>query len=131
MTPRVQKMWDKLGKQPKKVEIQLLDSAAMDAELAKAKAEKAKAQKKEAANQPAQQQEEKEEEKEMTPEEIAQKEEQINELQGQIGTALERGDKDAANELFKELSPIITKFPDAKKNEWQKKIDEIKQKIGA
>jgi hypothetical protein len=47
LTPRVQKMWDKLGKQPKKVEIQLLDTSEMDAELAKAKEEKKKAEAKE------------------------------------------------------------------------------------
>ena len=68
---------------------------------------------------------------ELTPEEITHKAGQITELQGQIGTALERGDKDMANELYNELSPIIAKFPDAKKKEWQKKFDELKQKIGA
>jgi len=43
LTPRVEKLWEKLGKQPKKLEIKLLDTADMDAELAKAKAEKEKA----------------------------------------------------------------------------------------
>ncbi|MEA3229939.1 MAG: hypothetical protein U9P44_03415, partial [archaeon] len=129
-TPRVEKMWEKLGKQPKKLEIKLLDTADMDAELAKAKAEKKKAAKQEAAHPSTNKQEEKEEKKELTPEEIAQKEEQITELQGQVNTSLERDDKQMANELFNELIPIIANFPDTKKNEWQKKFDDLKQKIG-
>ncbi len=130
LTPRVEKLWEKLGKQPKKLEIKLLDTADMDAELEKAKAEKKKAAKQEAAQQPTQQKEEKEEKKELTPEEIAQKEEQIKELQGQIDTALDRGDKQMAGELLKEIPPIVEKFPDAKKKEWNTKLEELKKKIG-
>ena len=130
LTPRVQKLWEKVGKQPKKLEIKLLDTAAMEADLEKAKEEKKKAEKKEAANQPAQKEEEKEEKKELTPEEVAQKEEQINELRGQIDTALERGDKQMAGELINEIPPIVEKLPDAKKKEWNAKLDEIKKKIG-
>jgi predicted RNase H-like nuclease (RuvC/YqgF family) len=129
LTPRVQKMWEKLGKQPQKLQIKLLDAAAIDEAVAKAKEEKAKKAKEESTNQPAQQ-EEKEEKKELTPEEITQKEEQIKELQGQIDTALQRENKDMANELYKELPPIVEKFPDAKKKEWQAKLAEIKKKMG-
>jgi protein subunit release factor A len=130
LTPRIQKVWDKLGKQPKKVEIQLLDASAIDEAVKKAKEEKAKKSKQEAANGPPQQEQKEEEKKELTPEEIAQKEESIKELQGQIDTSLERGDKDAAKALFDELPPIVEKFPDAKKKEWNAKLEEIKKKIG-
>jgi hypothetical protein len=66
----------------------------------------------------------------LTPDQVKEKGDQITELQGQIDTALERGDKDAAKELFNELQPIISRFPDDKKKEWQAKFDEIKSKIG-
>jgi len=128
LTPRVKKMWEKVGKEPKKVEIQLLDAAAIDEAVKKAKEEKAKKAKAEGASAPAQQEQE-EEKKELTPEEVSQKEDQIKELQGQIDTALERGDKDMANELVNEIPPIIEKFPDAKKKEWNPKIEEFKKKI--
>jgi len=127
LTPRIQKVWDKLGKKPEKIQIKLLDTAEIEAAIKKAKQEKAKIAKEEPK---AAVQEEQKEEKKLTPEEIKQKEDQIKELTGQITTALGRNDKTMAKELFGELSPIIAKFPDDKKKEWQKKIDEIKQKIG-
>jgi hypothetical protein len=40
LTPRVQKMWEKLGKQPQKLQIKLLDTAEIDAAVKKEKAEK-------------------------------------------------------------------------------------------
>jgi hypothetical protein len=127
LTPRVQKLWDKIGKKPKKVEIKLLDESLILDAVNKAKEERAKI-KKEDAKPLAQQEEQKE--KPLTAEEIKQKEDQMNELIGQISTGLERGDKGMANELYAELAPIITKFPDAKKKEWQAKLDELKKKIG-
>ncbi|HII71403.1 TPA: DUF87 domain-containing protein, partial [Candidatus Woesearchaeota archaeon] len=45
LTPRVLKMWDKLGKKPKKLEIQLMDATAIDEAVKKAKEEKAKKEK--------------------------------------------------------------------------------------
>ncbi|MBW2968218.1 hypothetical protein KY362_07065, partial [Candidatus Woesearchaeota archaeon] len=136
LTPRVQKMWDKLGKKPEKLQIQLLDAAEMDAELAKARAEKAQAAAKEkaegggAGGAGGAAQSEEEETKVLTPEKITEKEGQITELQGQIDTALERGDKNMANELYNELPPIINDFPAAKKKEWEAKFAEMKKKIG-
>jgi uncharacterized FlaG/YvyC family protein len=127
LTPRVQKMWDKLGKKPEAIQIKLLDSTEIDSAVKKAKEERAKLKKEEQV--PLSQQQAPQEEKKLTPEEIKQKEDQINELTGQINTALERSDKNMANELFSELPPIIVKFPDDKKKEWQKKFDELKQKI--
>ncbi|MBW2972564.1 hypothetical protein KY359_06010, partial [Candidatus Woesearchaeota archaeon] len=130
LTPRVQKIWDKLGKKPKKLEIQLMDAAEIQAAVDKAKEERAKKAQQEGAQQPAGGQAQEEEKKELTPDEISQKEEQIKELQGQIETAIGRNDKNMAAELFKEIQPIVDKFPDTKKKEWQPKIDSIKQKIG-
>ncbi len=126
LTPRVKKMWEKVGQQPKKLEIKLLDATAIDEAVKKAKEEKAKKDKQAAANGPAKQ-EEKEEKKELTPEEVKVKEEQIAELKGQIDTAIERGDKQMAGELFNEISPIVDKFPDVKKKEWAPKLEEIKK----
>lgn len=37
LTPRVQKVWDKVGKQPKKLELKLIDDSELAADLAKAK----------------------------------------------------------------------------------------------
>ena len=42
LTPRVKKMWEKVGKEPKKLEIRLLDTTEIDAAVKKAKAEKKK-----------------------------------------------------------------------------------------
>ncbi len=42
LTPRVEKMWDKLGKKPKKLEVKLLDTKDIDEAVKKAKEEKAK-----------------------------------------------------------------------------------------
>ncbi|MBI5881475.1 DUF87 domain-containing protein [archaeon] len=127
LTPRVQKMWDKLGKKPEALQVKLLDSTEIDSAVKKAKEERAKLKKEEQV--PLSQQQAPQEEKKLTPEEIKQKEDQINELTGQINTALERSDKNMANELFAELPPSIVKFPDDKKKEWQKKLDELKQKM--
>ena len=128
LTPRVEKMWDKLGRKPKKVEIQLLDAQAINDAVAKAKEEKAKKDKAAAANGPPKE-EEKEEKKELTPEQVKEKEEQIAELQGQINTAIERGDKTAANELYVELPVIVAKMSAAKQKEWNVKLAELKKKI--
>ncbi|MBW2965372.1 DUF87 domain-containing protein, partial [Candidatus Woesearchaeota archaeon] len=45
LTPRIQKMWDKTGQKPKKLEIKLLDTSEIDAAVAKAKKEKAELEK--------------------------------------------------------------------------------------
>ena len=42
LTPRVQKMWDKLGKKPEAIQIKLLDTAEINAAVKKAQEEKAK-----------------------------------------------------------------------------------------
>jgi hypothetical protein len=42
LTPRVAKMWEKLGKKPETLQIKLLDTAEIDAAVKKAKEEKAK-----------------------------------------------------------------------------------------
>ncbi|HII71488.1 TPA: hypothetical protein HA265_01910, partial [Candidatus Woesearchaeota archaeon] len=129
LTPRVLKMWDKLGKKPKKLEIKLLDAADIDEAVKKAKEEKAKKEKEAAAKGPSPSAEKEEEKKELTPEQITQYQDQIKELQGQVDTAIGRADKTAANELFNELPGIVAKLPDAKKKEWKPKLDELKKKI--
>ncbi|MBW2964502.1 hypothetical protein KY363_03505, partial [Candidatus Woesearchaeota archaeon] len=127
LTPRIQKMWDKTGQKPKKLEIKLLDASAIEEAVAKAKEEKAKKAKEESAKpaQPA----EPEEKKELTPAQIAQYESQITELQGQVDTALQRGDKTAAKELFEEIPKIVAKLPEAKKKQWQPKTDALQKRM--
>ncbi|MBN1543984.1 hypothetical protein JW898_00815, partial [Candidatus Woesearchaeota archaeon] len=130
LTPRVQKMWDKLGKIPKKLEIKLLDAAAIDEEVKKAKEDRAKndaAQEGKRAPVPDQQ---KQESAELTPDQVAQKEDEIKQLQGQINTALERKDKQMAKDLFAEITPMVERFPATKKAEWKPKIEQLKQSIG-
>lgn len=47
LTPRIEKLWQKLGKKPKKYKIKLVSDADLAADLAKAKAEKIKAEEEE------------------------------------------------------------------------------------
>ncbi|MBI5881477.1 hypothetical protein HZB90_05075, partial [archaeon] len=42
LTPRVQKMWDKLGKKPEAIQIKLLDTAEINAAAKQAQEEKAR-----------------------------------------------------------------------------------------
>ncbi|MFC1741734.1 ATP-binding protein [Nanoarchaeota archaeon] len=126
LLPRVQKMWDKLGKKPKKLELKLLDKAEMEKELAEARAERAKKDPAETQEAPAAEPEKKEE---MTPERMNELEEEITQLVDQVDTALERWDKESANELYNEIMAIVERFPKDRKHEWLLKLDELKKKI--
>ena len=107
LTPRIQKIWDKLGKAPKKLEIKLVSDAEMKAELEAAKAAKAKIEaekKSQEAAAPQVQQEEKE--VPMDPEMVKENLAAVKKLLGAIEEGIVAKDWFAINDRVMEIQSI-------------------------
>jgi len=132
LTPRIEKVWQKIGKTPKKLEVKLVNEDELKAEMEKAKADHekaevaAKAAEAEAAAKAASQESEKEEEK-MDPELVEANLTAIKELSGQVEESIANSDWARANELIMELT--ATPLPKDKRKDKDKKIEELKKKL--
>ncbi|MFC1705089.1 ATP-binding protein, partial [Nanoarchaeota archaeon] len=128
LTPRIQKIWDKLGKKPKKLEVKLVSEDDLKAELEAAKAAKEKADAESKANEkPEEKKEEKEEEVQMTPEQIAENTKAVEKLFSDIEESFKSKDYFAINDRIIELQSMP--IPKDKKAEVTKKIEDVKKKL--
>ena len=130
LTPRVQKVWDKVGQQPKKREIRLVSEEELQEDLKqamKAKKEKAAA---EAASGGGSAEEKKEEpEVKLSEEELADNLKQIEKLFKAIDEAIIAKDWFGPNDRFVEIQSVP--LPKEKKAEMMKRIEEAKKKVEA
>jgi len=120
LTPRVQKIWDKLGKKPKKRELTLIDTSKLKEELEQAKKSREEYEKKaqEAAAQAATTQAATvQPEKEIDPEMAEANWSAIQELQKQATDATKRKDWSRTTELIQEITstPVNKDKKDPKK----------------
>ena len=127
LTPRVQKLWDKVGKKPKKLQIKLVSDEEMKEELEAAKKAKNKAKSEEKSQEAAAPKEEEEEEVKMDPEEVKENLKQIDKLFSDVDEAMANKDWFSINDRFIEMQS--TPLPKDKKEEMNKKIEEYKKKI--
>ena len=105
LTPRIEKLWGKLGKRPKKLERKLvsLDDMKKEMEAAKASREKADAEKK-AEGGVEEKEEEAPKDEPIDPELLKGNLQALKELGGQCGEAVAQKDWNRANELVMEIS---------------------------
>ena len=120
LTPRVQKMWDKVGAKPKKMQIKLVDEADMKADLEAAKKDSEDAAKKAAAEEAAKkaaEPEKEEEEKDIDPEIAEGNWTSMGELKKQAEAAIKQKDWNRTNELIMEISstPLAKEHREEKK----------------
>ena len=130
LTPRIQKIWDKLGKAPKKLEIKLVSDAEMKAELEAAKAAKAKIEaekKSQEAAAPQVQQEEKE--VPMDPEMVKENLAAVKKLLGAIEEGIVAKDWFAINDRVMEIQSIP--LPKDKKVEVKKQLEDAQKRVEA
>ena len=128
LTPRIQKIWDKLGKAPKKLEIKLVSDAEMKAELEAAKAAKAKIEaekKSQEAAAPQVQQEEKE--VPMDPEMVKENLAAVKKLLGAIEEGIVAKDWFAINDRVMEIQSIP--LPKDKKVEVKKQLEDVQKRV--
>jgi hypothetical protein len=118
LTPRVDKLWTKIGRKPKKLERKLVDLEELQAEFEAAKAEKEQAAKKEEAKAEAagEKKEEKKEEK-MDPEMVKANIESMGQLAGQVRGLIAHQDWMSINDLLMEISGIPLPEEEKKKRD--------------
>jgi hypothetical protein len=131
LTPRIEKIWNKIGKKPQKLERKLVDLDAMEAELKKAQAEhdKAEAESKKAEAAEAEKKaasEEKKEEK-MDSEMVEANLESMKQLGNQVKDLTAHEDWMSINDLFMEIKSIP--LPTAEQKKRDKLIEELQQGI--
>ncbi|MBR9699881.1 DUF87 domain-containing protein [Candidatus Woesearchaeota archaeon] len=127
LTPRVEKIWNKIGKKPQKMERKLIDVGAMEAELQQAKEEHEQAADKEKQEKKKKVETRKEEKKEvkLSKEQIAANIESIGQLGKQIEGLILHKDWMTINDLLMEIKNIpLPKESAAKKEATVKKLEE-------
>jgi hypothetical protein len=128
LTPRIQKVWDKIAKKPKKYEIRLVSDEELKADLEKAKEAKAKAKAEEQATQataaPA---EAEEEEVKMDPDQLKDNLASIEKLFRSIDESIAGKDFFAVNDRIIELQSIP--LPKEEKKKLKKRIEDAQKKI--
>jgi hypothetical protein len=129
LTPRVEKFWDKVGKKPKKLEIELVSEEELNADLAAAKAshDKAAAADKKAEADAAAAAPADEEQQEMAPEMVEANLQALKELKGQYLEAIEQKDFNRCNDLMMEISN--TPLPKDKKEKKDKMVEDLKKQL--
>ena len=126
LTPRIQKLWDKLGKKPKKMEVKLVSEDDLRAELEAAKSAKKEFEEEKPAEE-AEGKEEEEPEVKMSPEEAEENMKAVKKLLGDIEESFKAKDYFAINDRVVELQSMP--LPKDKKAELKKQIADIKKRI--
>ncbi len=128
LTPRIQKVWDKVGKKPKKLQIKLVSEDELKAELEAAKKAKEKLKKEEAASGGGEAAPKKEEpEVKMEPDQIKENMDQINKLFKDIDEAIGNKDYFSVNDRIIEIQSVT--LPKKEKEDVNKKVEEYKKKV--
>ena len=126
LTPRVQKFWEKLGKQAKKLEIKLIDEKALKAEYEAAKKAKAEYDKQNNQNQETPKEAPKTE-VQLTPEQLKDNQNAIEKLFKSIQDSISTKDWFAINDRIMELQAIP--LPPKEKTELNLKIQQTQEQI--
>jgi len=128
LTPRITKVWDKIGKKPKKLEIQLVSEDEMKAEMEAAKKAKAEQKAKEKAEGGGEEEKKEEEpDVELSEDEMKDNLKQIDKLFADVDEAIEGKDWFSINDRFIEATSVpLPKKEKAKVNE---RIEEAKKKV--
>jgi hypothetical protein len=126
LTPRIQKIWDKLGKKPKKMEVKLVSEDDLRAELEAAKSAKKDFEEEKEKSGEAEEKEEEPEVK-LSPEEVEENMKAVKKLMGDIEEAFKQKDYFAINDRVVELQSMP--LPKDKKAELKKQIADIKKRI--
>jgi len=131
LTPRIEKLWNKINKKPKKLERKLVtdDELAEDLEAAKASHDKAEAADKEkAAKEEAKKKsEEKKEDVKMDPEQVKANVESVSQLATQVRDLIAHSDWMSINDLLIEIGSIP--LPNKEAATRDKEIESMKQEM--
>jgi hypothetical protein len=131
LTPRVEKIWNKIGKKPEKLELKLVDMSEVEDDMKEAKAEHDKAaaadKEKEAAEAAKKKESEEKKEEKIDPEMAKANLESMNQLFGQIEGLIEHKDWTTINDLLMEIKGIPLDADGKKKRE--KKLKETDEAI--
>jgi hypothetical protein len=132
LTPRVEKVWDKVGSKPQKLEIKLVSEEELAEDLAKAKASHDKAAKDDKSSEGPAKEEEVEDVK-LDEDQLKENLAAVDKLFGDAQESLDSGDVFAVNDRLIEVKsiplPKVEKDKVLKRvSDFEKKVDEVKKK---